>query len=158
MRAVVQRVSGASVDVGGERVGRIGDEGRPGLLVYLGAARGDVDRDVVWMTGKLAGLRIFDDGAGKMARSVADVGGAILCVPQFTLFGDVRRGLRPSFDDAAPPDEAEALYETVVGALRARGLHVETGRFRTSMVVHADVVGPVTILLDSHKPHTTDPE
>lgn len=149
MRAVAQRVSSASVDVGGETVGRIGDDGRPGLLVYLGAARDDGDDDVRWMVGKLAGLRIFEDEAGKMARSVSDVGGATLCVSQFTLFGDVRRGLRPSFDEAAPPERARVLYDRVCSELRARGLRVETGRFRASMIVRADVAGPVTIVLDS---------
>lgn len=147
MRAVAQRVSSASVEVMGELVGRI-DEG---LLVYLGAARGDGDDDVAWMIGKLSGLRIFEDESGKMARSVGDVGGAVLCVPQFTLLGDVRRGLRPSFDEAAPPGLAVDLYERVCVGLRARHLRVDTGRFRASMVVRSEVRGPVTLVLESRK-------
>lgn len=147
MRAVAQRVSSASVEVTGELVGRI-DEG---LLVYLGAARGDHDDDVAWMIGKLSGLRIFEDESGKMARSVGEVGGAVLCVPQFTLLGDVRRGLRPSFDEAAAPELALELYQRVCVGLRERRLRVETGRFRAAMVVRAEVRGPVTLVLDSRK-------
>lgn len=147
MRAVAQRVSEASVVVDGEVVGRIGR----GLLVYLGAADGDGDADVETMANKLAGLRIFPDEAGKMSRSVEDVGGGVLVVSQFTLFGDVRRGRRPSFDGAAPPAEAEALYERVVARIRDKGLQVETGRFRASMDVRCRVDGPVTILIDSRK-------
>lgn len=139
------------MDVEGDVVGTIGEDGRPGLLVYLGVARDDGDRDVEWMVGKLAGLRVFEDEHGKMARSVLDVGGAVLCVSQFTLFGDVSRGLRPSFDEAAAPELAVALYERVHAGLRARGLRVETGRFRASMMVRADVIGPVTIVIDSRR-------
>lgn len=147
MRAVAQRVSSASVEVAGEVVGRIG----PGLLVYLGAAIDDGPDDVSAMADKLAGLRIFEDEHGKMARSVLDTGGEVLVVSQFTLFGDVRRGRRPSFDGAAPPEVARTLYEAVVADLRERGLRTETGRFRATMRVDASVDGPVTILLDTRK-------
>lgn len=147
MRAVAQRVRSARVEVEGEVVGRIG----PGLLVYLGAAEGDTEADVSSMADKLAGLRIFEDESGKMARSVEDLGGGVLVVSQFTLFGDVRRGRRPSFDGAAPPEEAQLLYEKVVARLREKGLEVATGRFRAMMTVHAEVAGPVTILIDSAK-------
>lgn len=147
MRAVVQRVSGAHVDVGDERVGTIG----PGLLVYLGAGRDDVDADGQYLAAKTAGLRIFEDEDGKMSRSVEDTGGAVLVVSQFTLYGDVRKGRRPSFSKAAEPVEAERLYEAFVEQLRARGLSVATGRFRAMMAVSAVVAGPVTILLDSQK-------
>lgn len=147
MRAVAQRVSSASVTVDGEAVGSIGR----GLLVYLGAAEGDGDDDVASMADKLAGLRIFADDAGKMSLSVTDVRGGILVVSQFTLFGDVRRGRRPSFDGAAPPEEANRLYEAVVTRLRETGLEVATGRFRAMMDVSAVVQGPVTILIDSRK-------
>lgn len=147
MRAVAQRVTNASVTVADEVVGRI----EAGLLVYLGVGRGDADADVAWMVQKLAGLRVFEDDQGKMSRSVRDVGGQLLLVSQFTLFGDVRRGLRPSFDDAAAPDEAVPILDAVRRGLEATGLVVATGRFRAEMVVRADVMGPVTILLDSKK-------
>lgn len=147
MRAVVQRVAAARVEVEGEIVGSIG----PGLLVYLGAAAGDGDGDLDYVVHKIAGLRVFADEAGRMNHSVADVGGAVLVVSQFTLFGDVRRGRRPSFDGAAEAEEARRLYERAVGELRGRGLTVETGRFQATMDVHAVVTGPVTIQLDSRK-------
>lgn len=148
MRAVAQRVSEASVVVDGEVVGQIG----PGLLVYLGAADGDTDDDVTYTANKLAGLRIFQDDDGKMSRSVSEVAdGGVLVVPQFTLFGDVRRGRRPSFTGAAAPEEGEARYEQVVERLRATGLTVATGRFRATMDVRCRVDGPVTILIDSRK-------
>lgn len=147
MRAVAQRVSSASVTVEGEVVGSIG----PGLLVYLGAAEGDTAADVAMMADKIAGLRIFADEEGKMSRSVLDMGGAVLVVSQFTLFGDVRRGRRPSFDGAAPPGEADRLYQDVVARLREKSLCVATGRFRAMMDVSAVVHGPVTILIDSRK-------
>jgi D-tyrosyl-tRNA(Tyr) deacylase len=133
--------------VDAETVGRI----EHGLLVYLGAGERDGDAEVDWMAHKLATLRIFEDDAGKMSRSVEATGGAVLVVSQFTLYGDVRKGRRPSFDDAAPPELAEQLYTRVCGALSARGLHVATGRFRAMMQVHAQVDGPVTILIDSEK-------
>lgn len=147
MRAVAQRVSQARVEVAEEVVGAID----LGLLVYLGVGKGDGDADVAAMVQKLAGLRIFEDEQGKMSRSVRDVGGAILLVSQFTLYGDMRRGLRPSFDEAAPPDEANRLYQAVRAALEAAGITVATGRFRAEMVVTASVLGPVTILIDSKK-------
>lgn len=147
MRAVAQRVSRANVTVEGELVGEI----ELGLLVYLGAGRDDTTADVAAMAQKLAGLRIFEDEHGKMSRSVRDVGGAILLVSQFTLYGDMRRGLRPSFDEAAPPEAALLLYEAVRDALVATGLPVATGRFRAEMTVTASVLGPVTILIDSRK-------
>lgn len=147
MRAVAQRVTRAEVEVEGAIVGRIGS----GLLVYLGAAKGDGEGDVDYCAQKLAGLRIFVDDEGRMSRSVLDTGGEILVISQFTLFGDVRRGRRPSFDDAGPPDEAQLRYEEVCARLRAQGLRVETGRFRAHMQVRSDVDGPVTILIDSRK-------
>jgi D-tyrosyl-tRNA(Tyr) deacylase len=147
MRAVAQRVSRAEVEVGGEITGRI----ERGLLVYLGAAKGDGAEDVTYVAQKLAGLRIFADAEGKMSLSVADVGGGVLVVPQFTLFGDVRKGRRPSFDDAAPPDDARAKWEEVCEQLRTGGLRVERGRFREHMDVRSAVDGPVTILIDSRK-------
>ena len=147
MRAVAQRVCAASVTVQDETVGAID----AGLLVYLGAGTDDQDADVRAMADKLAGLRIFENDEGKMSRSVEDVGGAVLVVSQFTLFGDVRRGRRPSFDGAAPAEDARRLYESVVAALRDRGLKVETGRFQADMRVRAEVDGPVTILLDTRK-------
>ena len=147
MRAVVQRVNEASVTVDGESVGAIG----LGLLVYLGAARGDDTGDVQYTAEKIAGLRIFPNDDGKMSLSVVDVGGSVLVVSQFTLFGDVRRGRRPSFDGAADPEDAERLYLDVVEALRAKALAVETGRFRAMMLVNSVVDGPVTIQIDSKK-------
>lgn len=147
VRAVAQRVREASVTVDGGMVGVI----QRGLLVYLGAGRGDTDADVTFMADKLAGLRIFEDDAGKMSRSVTDIRAEVLVVPQFTLFGDVRKGRRPSFDDAAQPEEACVFYEGVVARLRQLGLTVATGQFRASMDVRASVDGPVTILIDSRK-------
>jgi D-tyrosyl-tRNA(Tyr) deacylase len=144
---VAQRVFEAEVVVEGEVVGRIGR----GLLVYLGAGLGDVDDDLEQMSGKLAGLRIFVDDREKMSRSVEDIGGAMLVVPQFTLFGDVRKGRRPSFTDAAPPEQAEQQYLRVVSLLRERGLEVATGRFRATMDVRSRVDGPVTILIDTRR-------
>ncbi len=133
--------------VDGDTVGAIGR----GLLVYLGAGQGDEDADVELTANKLAGLRVFPDDEGKMSRSVEDIGGGVLVVSQFTLYGDVRKGRRPSFTAAAPPERAEALYLQVVDRLRERGLKVETGRFRTSMDVRSRVDGPVTILIDSRR-------
>jgi D-tyrosyl-tRNA(Tyr) deacylase len=141
----VQRVRAARVEVAGEVVGAIDR----GLLVYLGLGRGDSDDDRAWMLAKIAGLRIFEDDAGKMSRSVADVGGALLLVSQFTLYGDVRRGRRPSFDDAMPPDEAETAYAAAVQHARTLGVPVETGRFRADMQVHSVNDGPVTLWIDS---------
>ncbi|MBT8468894.1 MAG: D-tyrosyl-tRNA(Tyr) deacylase [Deltaproteobacteria bacterium] len=147
MRAVVQRVNEASVTVGGESVGGIGR----GLLVYLGAARGDAPKDVQYVADKIAGLRVFPNDDGRMSLSVVDVGGAVLVVSQFTLFGDVRRGRRPSFDGAADPGDAERLYSDLVRRLRDRAVPVETGTFRAMMLVQSAVDGPVTIQIDSRK-------
>jgi D-tyrosyl-tRNA(Tyr) deacylase len=147
MRAVVQRVAQAKVEVEGELVGRIGC----GLLVYLAAGKCDADEVAAWMAQKVESLRIFQDEAGKMSLSVRDVGGGVLVVSQFTLYGDVRKGRRPSFDAAASPERGLALYEAVCAQLRERGVEVQTGRFRASMQVHAEVSGPVTILIDSER-------
>lgn len=147
MRAVVQRVSRARVTVDGEITGDISH----GLLVLLGVAHDDAQSDANYLADKVAGLRIFEDDAGKMNLSVADVGGAILAVSQFTLFGDVRRGKRPSFDAAARPEKARELYEYFVARIRALGLRCETGRFQEMMKVELSNEGPVTILLDSQK-------
>ena len=147
MRAVVQRVNEASVTVEGKRVGEI----QRGLLVYLGAAKGDEPRDVEYILEKIAGLRVFPNDDGRMSLSVGDVGGAVLVVSQFTLFGDVRRGRRPSFDGAADPEVAERLYLELVQRLRGKGLPVETGTFRARMLVQSTVDGPVTIQIDSRK-------
>jgi D-tyrosyl-tRNA(Tyr) deacylase len=144
---VIQRVACASVLVDGAVVGAI----ERGLLVYLGVARDDSDADADALADKVAGLRVFEDPAGKMSLALADVAGAALVVSQFTLFGDVRRGRRPSFEAAAPPELAERLYERAVAALRTRALPVATGRFRATMTVRADVDGPVTILADTRK-------
>ena len=147
MRAVVQRVSRASVKVNGEYTGQIAE----GLLVLLGVAQEDAESDADYLAAKIAGLRIFEDEEGKMNRSLVDVGGAVLAVSQFTLFGDVRRGKRPSFDAAARPERANTLYEYFVARIRALGLRCETGRFQESMEVELVNQGPVTILLDSKK-------
>lgn len=147
MRAVVQRVSRASVTVEGSVVGEIG----AGLLVLLGVAQDDAEADAEYLADKVAGLRIFEDSGGKMNLALADAAGAVLAVSQFTLFGDVRRGKRPSFDAAARPERANELYEHFVGRLRAAGLRVETGRFQAMMQVELVNDGPVTILLDSKK-------
>jgi D-tyrosyl-tRNA(Tyr) deacylase len=147
VRAVVQRVRRAEVRVDGEVVGRIGH----GLLALVAAADDDADADVTYTVDKLVGLRIFADDAGNMNRSVVDVGGALLIVSQFTLYGDARKGRRPSFIKAMPPGPAEQLYEKVVAAARATGVPVETGRFRAMMEVELVNDGPVTLLLDSKR-------
>jgi len=147
MRAVVQRVSRAKVTVAGSVSGEIG----LGLLVLLGVGRDDSDADVTYLAEKIIGLRIFEDEGGKMNRSVQDAGGSVLAVSQFTLYGDVRRGKRPSFDAAAPPDHARRLYELFVERVLAAGLRCETGRFQEMMQVELVNEGPVTILLDSGK-------
>jgi D-tyrosyl-tRNA(Tyr) deacylase len=147
MRAVVQRVTSARVEVGEEIVGAI----EQGLLAYLGFGRGDTDSDRAWMLSKIIGLRVFEEEAPakRMTRSLADVGGALLLVSQFTLYGNLLRGRRPSFDEAMPPDEAERAYESAVHEARSSGVRVQTGRFRADMKVHAVVDGPVTLWLDS---------
>jgi D-aminoacyl-tRNA deacylase len=147
MRAVVQRVSRARVTVNDWTSGEIG----LGLLVLLGVAHQDTEADATYLAEKIAGLRIFEDDDGKMNRSVQHVGGSILAVSQFTLYGDVRRGKRPSFDAAAPPDHARRLYEFFVQQIQAAGLRCETGRFQEMMQVELVNEGPVTILLDSAK-------
>ena len=147
MRAVVQRVSRAKVTVAGEITGEIG----LGLLVLLGVGHEDSESNANYLAEKIVGLRIFEDDGGKMNRSVVDVGGAVLVVSQFTLYGDVRKGKRPSFDDAAPPQTARELYEYFVQKIRAAGLRCETGRFQEMMAVELVNDGPVTILLDSAK-------
>ena len=147
MRAVVQRVSRASVAVEGRVAGRIGR----GLLVLLGVGQGDGEADGDYLADKLAGLRVFPDEAGQMNRSVAEAGGALLVVSQFTLYGDCRRGRRPSYTEAAPPEEAERLYERVCARLRAAGFEVAQGVFRATMEVELVNDGPVTLLLDSRK-------
>lgn len=144
MRAAVQRVREASVLVAGEVVGRIGH----GLLVYLGVAQDDNDEDAREISRKIAGLRVFPDAAGKMNLDVTRVGGAVLLVSAFTLMADARQGRRPAFDAAAPPDQAERLYERVVADLRAQ-VPVETGRFRAAMSVASVNEGPIHILFDS---------
>ena len=147
MRAVLQRVTRASVRVGGETVGEIG----PGLVVLLGVARDDAEEDTRYLVEKVLNLRVFDDAEGRMNLSVAERGGALLVVSQFTLYGDVRRGRRPSWFEAAPPELAETLYEFFVAEARTAGAHVETGSFRRMMEVELVNDGPVTILLDSRK-------
>jgi D-tyrosyl-tRNA(Tyr) deacylase len=155
MRAVVQRVSRAQVSVNGEVVGQIG----LGLLVFLGVGRDDTEADATYLAEKIAGLRVFEDAKNedaknnkeKMNRSVQDVAGSVLAVSQFTLYGDVRRGKRPSFDAAAPPEKARQLYEFFVEQIRSAGLRCETGRFQAMMQVELVNEGPVTILLDSGK-------
>jgi D-aminoacyl-tRNA deacylase len=147
MRAVVQRVSRATVSVGSEICGEIG----PGLLVLLGVGNGDSQTDADYLADKIAGLRIFEDEDGKMNRSVLETSGAALVVSQFTLYGDLRRGKRPSFDAAAQPLLARELYEYFVARLRSAGLRCETGRFQEMMSVELVNEGPVTILLDSCK-------
>jgi D-aminoacyl-tRNA deacylase len=147
MRAVVQRVSRARVTVGDEVTGEISR----GLLVLLGVGNEDDQASADYLSDKIVGLRIFEDDSGKMNKSVTDVGGGVLVVSQFTLYGDVRRGKRPSFDDAAPPEKARALYQYFVERIRAAGLRCETGKFQEMMQVELVNDGPVTILLDSSK-------
>lgn len=147
MRCVIQRVTEASVTVEGEVIGQIGR----GFMVLIGVSAEDTDKDLKYMAEKVPNLRIFEDGQGKMNLSLKDVGGAILAVSQFTLYGDARGSRRPSFIQAARPEQANALYEQLVAAWRAQGLTVETGRFRAEMQVALINDGPVTILMDSTK-------
>ena len=147
MRCVVQRVSRASVTVEGKTTGDV----EKGYMVLVGVEQGDGEADMRYCAEKVAGLRVFEDGEGKMNLSVKDVGGAVLAVSQFTLLGDARHGRRPSFSNAARPEEANALYEDFCQALRAAGIRVETGVFQTHMEVSLVNDGPVTILLDSRK-------
>lgn len=145
MRIVLQRVARASVEVAGETVGSI----ERGLLVFVGVQRADTRTQADFLADKTLNLRIFSDDAGKMNRNVTEAGGAVLVVSQFTLYGDCRKGRRPSFDEAAPPDQARSLYDYFVERLRARELVVETGLFQASMQVSLINDGPVTFILDS---------
>ena len=147
MRACVQRVSQAQVTVGEEVCGQI----ERGLVVLLGVAADDSQEDARQLADKIVGLRIFDDEQGKMNLSLVDVGGAMLVISQFTLLGDTRKGRRPSFVAAAPPEQAEALYECFMAAVRARGVPLATGRFRQHMLVSLANDGPVTLLLDTRR-------
>jgi D-tyrosyl-tRNA(Tyr) deacylase len=148
MRAVLQRVSSATVTVDGAVAGRIG----AGLLVLLGVGKGDTEQDAEMLARKIVELRVFQDDAGKMNLSVKDAGGSLLVVSQFTLYGDTRKGRRPSFDQAAPPEEARRLYERFVEAARAQGVAVETGVFQAMMSVSLVNEGPVTFLVESRDP------
>jgi len=146
MRAVVQRVRRARVTVDGRLTGEIG----PGLLAFVGISRADTAADVVSLAGKLLEMRVFEGAEGRpMDRSVVDVGGSVLVVSQFTLYGDLRKGRRPSFDAAARPEEARVLYEALVRELLARGIPVATGEFQASMQVELTNDGPVTLLVDT---------
>jgi D-aminoacyl-tRNA deacylase len=164
MRAVVQRVSRAKVSIVHREIDRTDNRGNDtvngdwisgeigeGLLVLLGVGQEDTEADATYLAEKITGLRIFEDQDGKMNRSVQDMGGSVLAVSQFTLYGDVRRGKRPSFDAAAPPEPARRLYEFFVERIRAAGLRCETGQFQATMQVELVNEGPVTILLDSGK-------
>jgi D-tyrosyl-tRNA(Tyr) deacylase len=147
MRAVVQRAERVQVAVADQMVGRIGS----GLLVFLGVSKADSEGDAEYLAEKIVGLRIFEDANEKMNLSVLDIRGEVLVVSQFTLYGDVRRGRRPSFHDAAPPEQAHELYTYFVERIRAKGLRCETGRFQAMMKVELVNDGPVTLLLDSSK-------
>lgn len=147
MKAVIQRVSSASVAVEGEVVGAV----EHGYMILLGVTHGDGESQAEWLAKKVAGLRIFDDGEGKMNLSIQDVKGSALVVSQFTLYGDCKKGRRPSFVQAAPPDEADRLYQYFCQKLRDAGVPVETGRFQTSMAVSLVNDGPVTLILETPK-------
>ena len=147
MRACIQRVSQARVVVDGEITGEVG----PGLLVLLGVAQRDTDAELTWLAEKIVGLRIFEDDQGKMNRSLAEVGGGMLVVSQFTLYGDCRKGRRPSFIAAAPPEQAEQMYDDFVMHVSRQGISVATGRFRTHMEVELTNDGPVTIWIDTEQ-------
>lgn len=145
MRAVIQRVTKASVNVDGDCVGQIG----PGIVALVAVAPGDSDHDAAWLAAKLIDLRIFSDDAGKFAKSVRDIAGAILVISQFTLYGDARKGRRPSFTDAATPELAQRLYESVIRHIDRAGIPVGCGRFGAHMQVQLTNDGPVTLILDS---------
>jgi D-tyrosyl-tRNA(Tyr) deacylase len=147
VRAVVSRVAWARVVADGELTGEIG----PGLLVLVGVAAGDTEDDAAWLAAKVAGLRVLDDDQGRMNRSLVETGGGALVVSQFTLYGDARKGRRPSYVAAAPPEVAAPLVEAVAKALAGSGIPVATGRFGAAMRVESAGDGPVTILLDSHR-------
>ena len=148
MRALIQRVTDAKVNIGESTIGSI----RKGLLVFVGISRTDTTLDVDYVLGKLLGLRIFPDDVGKMNRNVQEAGGALLLVSQFTLYGDCRKGRRPSFDNAAPPEQALALYNYFVESARRGPVPVETGVFQADMQVHLINDGPVTIWIESERP------
>ena len=141
MRALVQRVNRARVTVAGEEVGRIGR----GLLVFVGVTHGDGESEAAWLAKRVAGLRVFEDAAGKMNVAVKEAGGSVLAVPQFTLYGDCRRGMRPDFAAAARPEEARGLFERFAAQVRAEGVLVATGAFREHMQVELENNGPVTL-------------
>jgi D-tyrosyl-tRNA(Tyr) deacylase len=145
MRAVIQRVKQSSVTVGNQTVGKIGN----GILVFLGVAKQDGERDADYLADKIANLRIFEDENGKMNRSLLEASGEMLVVSQFTLLGDCRKGRRPSFINAAGPDDANALYERFVSMVRQKGISVQTGQFQTMMAVSLINDGPVTLILES---------
>jgi len=147
MRAVVQRARRARVEVGSEITGAI----ERGLVAFVGAAEGDTEVDLSYVVNKVVSLRVFPDEAGKMRHALTDIGAELLVVSQFTVFGDVRRGNRPSFDGAMEPVEAERMYERFVAEARGRGVRVATGRFRADMTVYVENDGPVTILIDSKR-------
>lgn len=147
MRAVVQKVTSSSVSVEGEVKGSIG----AGFTVLIGVEDGDTEKDARYIADKITGLRIFEDEEDKLNLSIEDVGGEILAISQFTLLADARKGRRPGFTKAARPEQANELYQTVIGMIREKGIHVEEGVFQTHMVVDIRNDGPVTILLDSHK-------
>ena len=147
MRAVIQRVSSASVTVSSEITGEIG----PGLLVFLGIHHDDGDQEIQWMAEKVSNLRIFEDDAGKMNRSLIDTGGAMLVVSQFTLYGDCRKGRRPGYSAAAPPEHANALYQQFITNIAESGIEIASGKFQAHMDVSLVNDGPVTLLLDSNK-------
>lgn len=147
MKVLLQRVNSASVSIAGEEVGRIGQ----GLVVFVGVATGDTEKDVDYLVQKTINLRIFSDEAGRFNLSALDIGGELLLVSQFTLLADTRKGRRPSFTDAAPPDKADKLFDEFVRQARATGLKVATGRFQEYMQVEIHNDGPVTIMLDSRE-------
>lgn len=147
MRAVVQRAGRSFVEVNGKVVGKINS----GLVVFVGISVNDEEDDCSYLADKICGLRIFEDSQGKMNLSIKETGGEILCISQFTLYGDCRKGRRPSFFEAAPPEKAVSLYDKLCYMLREKGLQVETGQFQAKMKVRVDNDGPVTILLDSSK-------
>lgn len=159
MRAVVQRVANARVEVSGEVVGSIDR----GLLVYLGVAQGDTKRDLDWLANKVLNLRVFEDDQGKMNRDVSHLGGgSLLVISQFTLLGDCKKGNRPSFAMAMPPEQAEQMYESFVAMVRDKGrdkgVSVSTGRFRADMKVHSLNDGPITMLIDSREGEAREPD